>query len=56
MQYNKTEWLDKKTPVNAERLNNMEEGIYNAHSEVHAVGIKVDTIQANEIDLVQFHS
>lgn len=48
MQYNKTEWKDRKTIVNAERLNNMEEGIHNAHLEVHVVDEEIKTIQANE--------
>ena len=34
MSYNKTEWVNDQTPVNAKNMNNIEEGIAAAHTEI----------------------
>ena len=48
MAYEKTLWVDKKTTVNAERLNKMEEGIYNSHEDITEIDKKIQKINKNE--------
>ena len=48
MVYNKIGWVDRKTVVNASRLNNMDDGIYNAHLEIEAIQGKIEEINLNQ--------
>lgn len=50
--YNKTRWVDNKTPVNAENLNNIENGISNLYSNaispselIGGDGIRVSSLE-----------
>lgn len=42
MAYEKQTWVDNETPINAERLNHMENGIANAESNVVYVNVEED--------------
>lgn len=48
MAYNITNWIDRKTVVNASRLNNMEHGIQDAHSSIEELQEQIEQINSNQ--------
>ena len=51
--YNKTQWVDNSTPVNAENLNNIENGISNLYS--NAIGLS-ELIEGDGIEIKNTNS
>lgn len=48
--YNATTWVDNQTPVNEDNMNNIEQGIFNAYSQINT---NTDLITKNANDIVQ---
>ncbi|MBQ8768854.1 MAG: hypothetical protein IJZ15_04320 [Oscillospiraceae bacterium] len=44
--YEKTEWVNDQTPVNAKNMNNIEEGIAGAHNEIADLKVKDEALTA----------
>ena len=51
--YNKTNWVDNSTPVNAENLNNIENGISNLYSSAISLS---DLVNGDGIDIKDTNS
>lgn len=47
MNYNKVNWKNGETPINETNLNNMDNGIYEAHAEIQTLESNINTLTQN---------
>ena len=48
MRYVRTNWEDRKTVVNATRMNNIEQGLVDASSQINSIQDNVNTLNTHQ--------
>lgn len=52
--YNKTNWVGGKTVGTADIMNNLEEGVYQAHEQLENVNLQLEQIAKNQVSILEF--